>query len=85
MLLGKRSPRPRTEFLAGIEALRRERFIDQTVKLAEQHWRSGSMKEVWEIPNFVHSAEQAGLSQMMRPLYEFQAQQSIKRLKNRVQ
>ncbi|QDV47391.1 hypothetical protein Enr13x_73000 [Stieleria neptunia] len=84
MSLGNRSPRPRTEFIARIEALRRERFVDQTVKLAETHWRSGSMKGVWEIPNFVHSAEQAELSQMMRPLYEFQAQESIKRLKNRV-
>ncbi|QDV88752.1 hypothetical protein [Planctomycetes bacterium TBK1r] len=84
MSLGDRSPRPHTEFIARIEDLRRDRFVDQTVKLAEQHWRSGAMSGVWEVPNFLYSAEQAGLSPMMRPLYEFQAHQSIKRLKNRV-
>ncbi|MCS7470539.1 hypothetical protein NZK35_28135 [Stieleria sp. ICT_E10.1] len=81
---GSRSPLPRTEFIRSIEALRRQRFVDQTVMLAEQHWRSGAMIGVWEIPNFVYSAEQADLTELMRPLYEFQAHESIKRLKNRV-
>ncbi|MDV6032999.1 MAG: hypothetical protein F9B45_23520 [Phycisphaera sp. RhM] len=82
--LGSRSTLPRTEFIRSIEALRRQRFIDQTVTLAEQHWRAGAMDGVWEIPNFVDSAEQADLTELMRPLYEFQALELIKRLKNRV-
>ncbi|WP_182866037.1 hypothetical protein [Stieleria mannarensis] len=81
---GNNSALPRTALIRSIEKLRRERFVDQIVRLAEQHWKSGSMAAVWEIPNFTYSAQQASLYKEMRPLYWWQTRESINRLKNRV-
>ncbi|QEF96072.1 hypothetical protein Mal15_00980 [Stieleria maiorica] len=81
---GIRPSLPQIEFIRSIESLRRERFVDQTVMLAEQHWRSGSMAGIWTVPNFTHSAAEAGLYEVFRPMFWWQGVESIERLKNRV-
>jgi hypothetical protein len=45
--------------LSWMEDLRRDRFIDKTVRLAEQSWRSGPVKDMGQIPGLLSSAAEA--------------------------
>lgn len=75
-------PRMRQTFvISKLEAFRRERFIDQSVKLAEEHWQAGKIQGVRHIPGFNYAAAEAELFQSFGALINNDTREQIQRLK----
>lgn len=63
--------------LPWLEDLRRDRFIDQTIRLAEQNWRNRPAIDA----DFVHSAHQANLAMTLDGMIRNRASAKIESLK----